>query len=395
VPERLEVMFLRSTALIHDRRLQSIAATVSSLGYGVRAVGWLRDGQERVRDVAGIPTEYFTWPAPHGMGLSNLFATLLWQLFVLTHLLRNRSRYDLIHACDFQCVVPALLAGMMCRKKVIYDVFDFFADYVSPGLGSLLRLVRLLDVRCIGWADGVILPDECRRRQIAPAKPSRLAVICNSHQCGASLSAVRTSRPPGATKFRLAYVGILHEVRGINAMIEVIKSRPEWELVLAGFGPLATGVEAAARRYTNIRYEGRVTPQIGAELMLNADVMFATYDPSFPNHKYSSPNKLFEAMIFGKPLIVARCTGVDRIVKTHRLGAVIEYGDTADLQAVLERYARWSDDERFAFAAHSARIYSEHYAWPRMTARLRTLYRSVIGPPCASVPLRRNLPTHA
>ena len=46
------------------------------------------------------------------------------------------------------------------------------------------------------------------------------------------------------------------------------------------------------------------------ELYAKCDLMFALYDPAIPNHRYSAPNKVYEAMLLGKPIIVAEGTGV-------------------------------------------------------------------------------------
>ena len=36
------------------------------------------------------------------------------------------------------------------------------------------------------------------------------------------------------------------------------------------------------------------------------DIRVATYDPSIRNHKYSAPNKFYESLMLGKPIIMAK-----------------------------------------------------------------------------------------
>ena len=45
------------------------------------------------------------------------------------------------------------------------------------------------------------------------------------------------------------------------------------------------------------------------------------YDPNVPNHRYSAPNKFYEALALGKPIVVAKGTGID--VEVERLGVGI------------------------------------------------------------------------
>ena len=85
---------------------------------------------------------------------------------------------------------------------------------------------------------------------------------------------------------------------------------------------------------------GRISYQQALELSQQADVLFATYDPAIPNHQYSSPNKVFEGMMLGKPIIVAKHTNMDRMIKDANCGIIVEYGDTVDLENALALLAK-------------------------------------------------------
>jgi glycosyltransferase involved in cell wall biosynthesis len=107
-----------------------------------------------------------------------------------------------------------------------------------------------------------------------------------------------------------------------------------------------------------------------------ADVLFATYDPAIQNHKYSSPNKIFEAMMLGKPVIVAAGTNMDRIIETQDCGCVVPYGDVASLEKTMQTLA--DDPALLQTLGNNARkAYEAHYAWTIMQQRLLTLYHEV------------------
>lgn len=104
----------------------------------------------------------------------------------------------------------------------------------------------------------------------------------------------------------------------------------------------------------------------------------ALYDPAIPNHRYASPSKVFEAMALGKPVIVARGTGIDRRVRRHRLGWVVPYGNVEALEAALTEVAGWTPARRRAFTRRAPRLYRRRWGWPRMERRLLRLYRDVV-----------------
>ena len=99
-------------------------------------------------------------------------------------------------------------------------------------------------------------------------------------------------------------------------------------------GNLEKYVEDVAGRYSNIDYLGRVSYQEALRLYSACDLMFAVYDPAVPNHRYSAPNKVYEAMMLGKPLIVAKNTGFDVLIEKEGIGLSIEYSQQAFQQAL-------------------------------------------------------------
>jgi glycosyltransferase involved in cell wall biosynthesis len=104
--------------------------------------------------------------------------------------------------------------------------------------------------------------------------------------------------------------------------------------------------------------------------------MFALYDPAVPNHRYSSANKIFEAMMLAKPVLVAENTGMDRIVARAESGIVLPYGDKDALERALQRLAE-DPGLRLRLGQNARRAYETEYAWNVMETRLIELYRAL------------------
>ena len=99
--------------------------------------------------------------------------------------------------------------------------------------------------------------------------------------------------------------------------------------------------------------------------------MFSIYDPSVKNHKYSAPNKIYEAMILKKPIIVARNTGMDKIVEKNNMGVVINY-DKAEFEEKLKELV--ADKKLMStMGENAAKAYNE-YCWEKMKSRLIEIY---------------------
>jgi len=108
-----------------------------------------------------IPFKMYT---PYGRRWKNLFNKILWQFFICYHLFWRRKRYNVIHACDFDTMLPALLVKILFKKKIVYDIYD--AISIKDPKTPLERVIRFFDTLFIRYCDKLILADQGRTLQI-------------------------------------------------------------------------------------------------------------------------------------------------------------------------------------------------------------------------------------
>lgn len=370
--EKTSVTICRSTPIAPDPRVERAAATLAASGISVIVVGWDRgwnlppnEGRE------GYVVVRIPLTAPFGGGLRNLLGVLRWQVSLFVWLLKHCNLYAIIHACDLDTAIPAFFIAKICRKSFVLDIFDSYADAFR--VGPFYRIIRWLEALVAAQADAVIIADEVRRNQLRNVRPKRLVVTYNSPPDLYS----ELDRREEKEGFRIVYVGLLDVTRGLLTLLDVMVLHPDWTLDLAGFGVDERRIAERARNLQNVRFHGRVDYKQALQLMAAADVMIATYDPSVPNHRYSSPNKLFEAMMLGKPIVVARGTHTDELVEQYGCGIVVPYGDVRALNAALDRLAS-DPDLRQALGQAGRRAYETCYHWDQMQARLLNLYQDLL-----------------
>jgi glycosyltransferase involved in cell wall biosynthesis len=368
------ILFCRSNPIAPDPRVEKEARALVTAGHAVSAICWDRSASlasPQERD--GFEIHRLAIRAGYANGLGNLPALLRWQWGLLRWLLVRRAQYDCIHACDFDTVLPALVLKFLFKKRVVYDIFDFYADHLRKTPAWLKKLIYGLDFWAISQADALILVDDARWEQVRGAKlPPATAVIYNAPEEPRQLPAIQAR----TADLRIAYIGLLQTERGLLEILDLLARHPNWHLDLAGFGGDEALLVEKARSLPNVTWHGRVPYDQALALSAAADVLFATYDPAIPNHRYSSPNKVFEAMMLGKPLVVSRDTNMDKIVLDANCGLVVDYGDVAQLEAA---FARLADDAplRQALGAAARRAYETRYGWPIMQKRLLDLYQQL------------------
>lgn len=374
---KARLVICRSNPISPDPRVEKEARTLAQAGYQVSLLGWDRSAalpQNELLD--GIPCQRLPIRAEYASGIRNLPDLLRWQWGLLKWLINHRNEYDLIHACDFDTVLPALACQRLYRKRIVYDIFDFYADHLRATPEWLKKTIRFADLRAINQADAVILADESRWEQIRGSMPKISAVIYNSPE---DISSMRGNKlqNPSSSHLQIAYIGLLQVERGLLELVEVLRHHPAWALDLAGFGGDQERLLEAVQDLPQVVWHGRIPYLRAIELSAAADVLIATYDPSIPNHRYSSPNKVFEAMLLGKPIIVAKDTNMDCIIQQADCGLVVPYGDLSALETALLRLQ--SDLVlRQRLGDNARQAYETTYGWQIMQNRLLDLYQQVI-----------------
>ena len=371
------IVICRSNPIAPDPRVEKEAVSLVEAGHQVRVIGWDRSASLPVHvrkdhyEIHRIPIR-----SHYGTGLSNLPQLIRWQIRLFLWLFTHRKEYDALHACDFDTVLPCMAMKLVFGKKLVYDIFDFYPDHLRRTPGLIKSVLRAFDYWIINQVDAVILVDDSRRAQIKSTSPKRLFLIYNSPADVSRQFQDYEPSPKGG--LRLAYIGLFQKERGLLEVAALMKQHPEWTLDMAGFGGDEEAVLTACRDTANINLHGIVPYEKALHLSAKADVLFATYDPGIPNHKYSSPNKVFEAMMLSKPIVVARGTNMDKMITNWECGIVVSYGNIAELE---EAFLQLANDPalRERLGQNGRKAYDTFYKWDIMKLRLQELYAQVFS----------------
>jgi glycosyltransferase involved in cell wall biosynthesis len=150
-------------------------------------------------------------------------------------------------------------------------------------------------------------------------------------------------------------------------------------LDIAGYGPYEGRVAELARGVANVVLHGRVTYTVGLALTANASAIVATYDPAIPNHKFCCPNKVYEGLALGIPVVVACGSGIDQLVLSYEAGVAVPFGDILALDRALSTLAGWDVTQLERFATRVQTRFASELSAASMKARIQSLYRDLFG----------------
>ncbi|REK69276.1 glycosyltransferase family 4 protein [Paenibacillus paeoniae] len=373
-----KIVILRSNPVDPDSRVEKEANTLLTNGHDVTIVAWERGAKHKAREEKirlfskEVSIHRMGIPAKFGGGMKkNLIPLLLFQYYLMLWLIRNRKSYDIIHACDFDTALSAFLCAKFLKKKLVYDIFDYYVDAFSVPT-KLKRYIQKIDHHIINSASATIICSEKRKDQISGSSPKSLTFI---HNTPPDLELGKYKFNLNQNKMKLVYVGILSKERFLLEISEVIQKLPNCELHIGGFGELGSYFEQLSAISENIHFYGKLSYEKSLNLAYNCDIMLAIYDPSIPNHKYAAPNKFYEALMLGKPLIMVENTGMDEVVLRNEIGVVIKYNKNSfaeNLQSLIRKQADWP-----GMSERMKMLYKGKYSWSIMEKRLINLYEQI------------------
>ena len=337
-------------------------------------------------------------------------------------LARDLPSADLYHACGSLTIAAALAARQRapigpagCPAVVIYDAIDdvFESNNVLDMPGPVRAWHARRERRWARAADALITVNEPLADRLAARWDRRPVPIPNYPDLGAASdpevdgppSGPRPpdgTRPPGsghldrrAAGVRLRdeadlpastrivlFQGRLGPRLGLDEAAEAVLLVPDAALVLLGFG---RGFEREQSRDRDPRFAGRhvTLPARHPDELLawtaGADVALIPLPPVSVNQRLSSPNKFWEALAAGTPVVVpASLTYMAGIVRDGDLGVVATSERPADLaRAMVTALDRSAENPHWP--ARIRELAADQYAWPTAAETYRGIVRVATG----------------
>ncbi len=365
------ICILRSNPVNPDSRVEKESVSLYNNGYGVIILCWDRDSDHDVTESKYKDTDITIYrigvKASFGEGFKNIKQYLRFQFLMRKWLKKNKDKFDVIHACDFDTAFFSRKIAKKLKKKFVFDIFDFICGDADS---FFKKRVKKAQYKLINKADATIICSEDRLKQIDGTKPKYLEIIHNSPN-KIDVSKYNESSDNKYT-VTVVYVGILSNNRLLLEEAEVFKKHSDWHFVVGGFGLHEEFFKELAINYSNIEYLGRIQYDQTLLEEQKADIILAVYDPALENHRFAAPNKFYEGLMLGKPLIMVKNTGMSQIVKDNNIGELIDYTAESFENAItnlINRKAEWNE-----ISVKMNKLYSDSFSWEIMEKRLIKLY---------------------
>jgi glycosyltransferase involved in cell wall biosynthesis len=298
---------------------------------------------------------------------------------------------DVVHAMAFLGLAAARWLGVRRpRPRIVFDARDIYAE--ARNIARLPRparwLFRTIERRWARGAAAIVTTNEAYA-EVMRARFGRPIV--------AVMNAPRQSDHPAPESRRfhealglpttaqvVLYHGGLDRDRGIEVLLDAVPDLPaDAVVVLMGYGPLEPMLRERMTSEKDPRWH--LLPAVPpAELLAwvaSAAVVAIPIQPTSLNHLLTTPNKLFEALAAGVPVVAADLPGIASIVRETGIGVLCDPTSPSAVADAVREVLAWDAGTRATIRQRARAAVRDRYSWEAQVTGLLDAYGRITGQP--------------
>ncbi|WP_244987663.1 glycosyltransferase family 4 protein [Methanoculleus chikugoensis] len=295
---------------------------------------------------------------------------------------------DVIHCHEPDALLAALLLKAVKGRKVVYDIHEHWPSEIPfdlgvPNVSVLTRVLEPLlsrgEVLLSRFADARIAVSESVAERFG--KNGTRPVIISNYSVAES--APPPALPAGGNRNVVYMAGNMQMFHGIReciqAMSKVAAIYPDISLTLVGnvredIGAIAAGADPRPE----ITLTGYLPYREMYDTLRMGSIGLLVFQPDYYNAYIGLPNKLFDYMLCGLPVVASDFPEIRKVVAETECGVLV---DPTDPDAIAEAitYLLEHPDAARRMGENGRKAVLERYNWGEMEKRLLGVYRAIEG----------------
>jgi glycosyltransferase involved in cell wall biosynthesis len=362
-----------SNPFTHDPRVYNEAKSLVKAGHEVTVIAWDRNGIKPIQEekdgikIFRIRNTWLMKLVPF-----NILQLYPWWGEAYKKSLKSdkKKSFDAIHCHD----LDTLPIGIKLKKRLaiplIYDAHEIW------GYMKMMNYPKWIGNYFLGKekklapiADHIITVAEPHEHYFQNMGCNKVNIIRNCKRVDKKEYA-----PPDNKIFTLIYIGGLSKTRFLQEAAEICQGLERIRFRIAGFGILEDVLKQKAEKapFGNIEFLGKIPMERVIPETVKGDASLCMLNPSNMNNRIGPPNKLFEAMATGRPVIATKGTYSGNLVEELKMGLTVEFDEKSLKNAIIK--LRDDPKLREEFGKNALKAALGEYNWHIQEKKLLNVY---------------------
>ncbi|HPH99333.1 MAG TPA: glycosyltransferase [Chitinophagaceae bacterium] len=304
----------------------------------------------------------------------NIFTAMLSSIIFNIKCFIKFSKEELSYInCHSLWVLPlSVYIKKKTKAKLIYDAHELETERAALK-GIKQKIAKYLEKKFIRRANSIIVVGELIADWYKKKYNRTDVYVIKNVPLKNSVQLSNTKTDIFRNKFNIPsdhiifiYQGLINYGRGIDIMLDAFtKVKDDKHLVVMGYGPYANRVKIAAKSIKNIHFHEAVKPQEIPLYTSVADCGVCVAENVGLSYYWGLPNKFFEYVYNGLPIITSNFPEMASIVKKYSCGWTIK-PDVDELISLINNISF----EDIKFKKQNLGLIKEDYNWEKEAKNL-------------------------
>lgn len=293
-----------------------------------------------------------------------------------------KEKADIYHAHELLTLFHGYVASRINRARLIYDAHELQSELVT----TFAKHPKIEKFKCeiierifIKKANSVITVSDSISNVLESRYKINKPIVIKNCPFLTSIEnndKIRTILGISKSKKIILYQGNFTPDKDIDKLIEIALYLNDEVLVMIGDGVIKKIIE---KKIKSMKIENRVflLGHIPNNKLLHytvsADLGISVFPNSCLNIYYSLPNKLFEYLMVGVPVIASNFPEIKKIIEEYRVGKVVDSMNPKIIANAIKLIFNDSDSYR-QMHLNALKITKDIFNWENESKKLLSLY---------------------
>lgn len=357
--------------LVTDQRVSKVCELLTDLNFDVALVG------RRLKNSPSLPARRYKMVRMNLIFSKGPFFYAEYNIRLFLFLLFRKS--SLLVSNDLDTLMPNYLVHTLKKTPIVYDSHELFTETPEVVNRPFVKSVwQGIEKRIFPKLKDVFTVSDSIAEIFTQKYGVLVKVVRNIPPSGNSQSIKsRTELDlPEEKKILILQGSGINIHRGAEELVEAMQFLEGYLLLIIGGGDVIETLKKMAADLSlndKIRFIPRQTPENLFQYTANADLGLTIDKDTNLNYRYSLPNKLFDYIHAGIPVLASPLFEIKKIIDGYKIGTTIKNHEPKEIADKIteifsneKQYMEWKENTKFAV---------DELNWEKEKTKLQEVYQ--------------------